>query len=80
LYFHNSTKVQQPAHFKQLDDPVASRVTDQFAAQTEVVIYIFEGDAQDIGTANFHGNSALHYLVSHGCVKLMEWIGGFLKG
>jgi hypothetical protein len=79
--FHSSIKVQQPARFKELDDPGASRLADNFAAQTEVVKYLFEVDTQDIGAADIHGNSALHYLASHRCVKtdLAEWIRGFPK-
>jgi hypothetical protein len=81
LYFHSSTKVQQHARFKQLDDPGASRLADHFAAQTEVVKYLFEGDAQDICAVDIHGNSVLHYPASHRCVKtdLAEWIRGFSR-
>lgn len=56
-------------------------MADHFAAQTEVVKYLFEGDAQDIGAIDVRGNSALHYLASHRCVNtdLAEWIRSFSR-
>jgi hypothetical protein len=73
-----SSKVQQPARFKQIDDPGASRLADHFAAQTDVVKFLFENEPQDVGAVDVHGNTALHYLAGHRCVNtdLIEWIRG----
>ena len=35
------------------------------AAQVEVVEYLLKNSEQDVAAANFHGNTALHYLASH---------------